>query len=58
MAMAFLEDQGRLHLIGSLTFEGVYRPILRRTGCRVVAKLNNSRALRRATARTAAAALD
>jgi len=23
MAMAFLEDQGRLHLIGSLTFEGV-----------------------------------
>jgi hypothetical protein len=22
MAMAFLEDQGRLHLIGSLTFEG------------------------------------
>ena len=24
MAMAFLEDQGRLHLIGSLTFEGGY----------------------------------
>jgi len=56
--MAFLENQGRLHLIGALTFEGVYRPIPRRTGCRVVAKLNNSRSLRRATARTAAAALN
>jgi len=56
--MAFLENQGRLHLIGALTFEGVYRPIPRRTGSRVVAKLNNSRSLRRATARTAAAALN
>jgi len=58
MAMAFLEDKGRLHLIGALTFEGVYRPIPRRTGSRVVAKLNNSRSLTRATARTTAIALN